>query len=268
MPATDVSSLTRDPVARPRLWIDDFDGPAGTSPSSRHWRAELGGGGWGDEQLQRYTDDPANAALDGQGRLAINARRSATGTITSARLTTKRLITARYGRVDARIKVPAGRGTWPAFWLLGTDIDAVGWPRCGEIDVMEFVGSEPRTVHGTLHGPGYAGVGNGIGAAYDTGFDLAGDFHVYAVDWTPDRITWSIDGAAYCTLGRSDVPGGAWVFEHDFYLLVNLAIGGSWPGNTTDDPSLPATMLIDWVRVNSPHLRAGDAAQHERSRPA
>jgi beta-glucanase (GH16 family) len=242
----------------PLLWLDEFDGPAGTPPSARHWRAELGDGGWGDDQLQRYTGDPANAALDGRGRLAITARRSAAGAITSARLITKGLVAARHGRVEARIKVPAGRGMWPAFWLLGTDIDAVGWPRCGEIDVMEVVGSEPRTVHGTLHGPGHAGVGLGIGAAHDAGLDLTERFHVYAVDWAPGRITWSLDGAPYSTLGRADVPGGARVFEHDFFLLVNLAVGGSWPGNSTDDPPLPATMLIDWIRVTSPHLRLGD----------
>ena len=119
--------------------------PAGTAPSARHWRAELGGGGWGDEQLQTYTDDPANVALDGAGRLAIVARRRpADGAVTSARLITKGLVAARHGRIEARIKVPAGRGVWAAFWLLGTDIDAVGWPRCGEIDAIGHVGSRPR----------------------------------------------------------------------------------------------------------------------------
>ena len=178
-------------------------------------------------------------------------------TVTSARLITKGRVAARYGRIEARIKVPAGRGVWPAFWMLGTDIDAVGWPACGEIDVMEFVGAEPRTVHGTLHGPGYAGVGRGIGAAHDAGVDLSDDFHVYGVEWTADQITWILDGTLYGTVRRSDVPDGAWVFEHDFYLLLNLAIGGSWPGNAGDDLPLPVTMLVDWVRVRSPHLRVG-----------
>jgi beta-glucanase (GH16 family) len=228
------------------VWIDDFDGPAGTPPSPRFWSAELGGGGWGDEQLQVYTEDPANVALDGNGNLAIVACRREHAGITSARLITKGRVAARYGRVEARIKVPPGSGVWPAFWLLGTDIDAVGWPRCGEIDVMEVVGSEPRTVHGTLHGPGYAGVGKGIGASYDAGADLSDDFHSYAVDWTADRISWSLDGASYNCIARDDVP--AWAFDHDFYLLLNLAIGGSWPGNALDERSLPATMLVDWVQ--------------------
>jgi Glycosyl hydrolases family 16 len=136
-----------------RLWVDDFDGAPGTRPSARFWSAELGGGGWGDAQLQNYTDDPANAALDGQGRLAIVARRAGDA-VTSARLITKGLVAVRYGRIEARIKVPAGRGGWLAFWLLGNDIDTLGWPRCGEIDVMEHVGSQPRTVpwHAALSG--------------------------------------------------------------------------------------------------------------------
>jgi beta-glucanase (GH16 family) len=156
-------------------------------------------------------------------------------------------VAARYGRVEASIQVPAGAGVWPAFWMLGDDIDEVGWPACGEIDVMEHVGSEPRTVHGTLHGPGYAGVGRGKGTAHDAGVELAGAFHVYAVDWTAQRITWLLDGSPYASLARADVS--AWVFDHDFHLLLNLAVGGRWPGNETDVPSLPATMLVEWVRV-------------------
>lgn len=144
-----------------------------------------GGGGWGGAQLQHYTDDPPNAALDGQGRLAIVARQAG-DVVTSARLITKRLVAVRYGRVEARIKVPAGGGVWSAFWLLGNDIDTLGWPRCGEIDVMEFVGSQPRTVHGTLHCPGHAGVGCGLGTSRDAAVNLAADFHVYAVEWTAD----------------------------------------------------------------------------------
>lgn len=229
------------------MWIDDFDGPAGAPPDPGHWSHELGGGGWGDEQLQHYTDDPANACLDGRGRLAITARRERDGTITSARLRTLGSVSARHARVEASIRVPAGPGVWPAFWMLGTDIDAIGWPACGEIDVMEHVGSEPRIVHGTAHGPGYAGVGGGIGHAHAAPAPLAGAFHVYGVEWSAERITWRLDGEPYGTLARADAP--AWVFDHDFFLLLNLAVGGSWPGNETADPSLPATMLVEWVRV-------------------
>jgi beta-glucanase (GH16 family) len=135
--------------------------------------------------------------------------------------------------------------------MLGTDIGEVAWPACGEIDVMEHVGSRPRHVHGTLHGPGYAGVEHGIGTAHDAGVALADDFHVYAVEWRADRITWHLDGDSYAVLTPADVPAGGWCFDHDFYLLLNLAIGGPWPGNEADDPPLPARMLIDWVRVHA-----------------
>jgi beta-glucanase (GH16 family) len=225
-------------------WSDDFDGPAG-SPPGAWWTAEVGPGG--DRELQTYRAQ--NAALDGAGRLAITARREPDGARTSARLITKGAVALRHGRVEARIQVPAGRGMWPAFWMLGTDIDAVGWPECGEIDVMEVVGSEPRTVHGTLHGPGYAGVQHGIGTAHDTGEPLADGFHVYGVDWRPGRVTWLLDGEPYATLEPADVPAGAWRCENEFYLLLNLAIGGPWPGNAVEEPQLPASMLVDWVRV-------------------
>ena len=120
---------------------------------------------------------------------------------------------------------------------------------------MEVVGSRPRTVHGTPHCPGHAGVGRGLGTSHDAAVELAADFHVYAVEWTADGITWSLDGTPYGTVERARVPAGARVFDHDFHLLLNLAIGGSWPGNSFDPASLPAAMLIDWVRVRSPHLR-------------
>ena len=229
------------------VWADDFDGPAGAAPSPRWWTTELGPGD--ERQLQTYTAPPANAALDGAGHLAIEARREPDGTVTSARLITKDRVAVRHGRVEARMRVPDGRGVWPAFWMLGADIDEVGWPACGEIDVMEHVGSQPRTVHGTLHGPGYAGVEHGIGTASDAGVPLADDFHVYGVDWASGRITWTLDGEPYATLTPADVPD--WRFDHDFYLLLNLAIGGTWPGNDVDDPPLPATLLVDWVRVST-----------------
>jgi beta-glucanase (GH16 family) len=210
-----------------------------------NWVAELGGGGWGDAQLQTY--GAASAAIVG-GQLAITAR-SAGGVITSARLTTKERFAFRYGRVEARIRVAAGDGMWPAFWMLGTDIDEVGWPACGEIDVMEVVSSEPTTLHGTVHGPGFAGVGLGVGHAHDTGMLLSDDFHVYAVEWQATRISWLLDGSPYFTVTRDELL--AWPFDHEFFLMLNLAVGGSWPGLATE-PSLPATMLVDWVRVTGP----------------
>jgi beta-glucanase (GH16 family) len=212
-------------------WCENFE-------TLDNWTPELGGGGWGDEQLQTY--DAASAAIEG-GQLAITAS-SVDGVVTSARLITRGRFSFRYGRVEARIKVPAGDGLWPAFWMLGTDIDEVGWPACGEIDVMEVV--TPTTVHGTVHGPGFAGVGLGHWGSFDSGAALSDDFHVYAVEWAADRISWYLDGVSYFSVTPAELP--AWPFDHEFYLLVNLAVGGRW---TTGQPALPSTMLVDSVRV-------------------
>lgn len=230
------------------MTVLDFRGPAGSPPDPDVWAHEIGGGGWGDGQRQVYTDAPANAALDGAGHLAITARREADGTITSARLTTQHRLETTYGRVSARLRVPGGRGTWAAFWMLGTDLDDVGWPACGEIDVMEHVGADPRRCHGTAHGPGWSGVGGGIGAAADAGVDLSLAFHEYAVQWAPGSVTWLLDGRTYHHLTARDVVG-PWPLDHAFFLVLNLAVGGSWPGNDTDDPDLPATMLVQEIRL-------------------
>jgi beta-glucanase (GH16 family) len=232
------------------LWCDEFDGPAGSPPDPRRWGCELGAGGWGEDQLQTYTDSTNNARLTGDGALAINARVEPDGLLTSARLVTKGRFGFRFGRVEARVQVPAGSGLWSAVWMLGTDIDTVGWPRCGEIDVMEHVSQHPRSVFGTAHGPGFAGVGGGLGSSHELAHDLADGFHDYRVDWEPDVIRWSVDDVTYHRLARTDVPDGRWVFDHDFFLLVNLAVGGSWPGDAGARASLPATLLVEHVRVH------------------
>jgi beta-glucanase (GH16 family) len=239
------------------VWAQEFDGPAGDAPDPSVWLAELGGGGWGDDQLQSYTPPPANAYLTGSGQLAIVARDEpdVLGGISSARLTTRGLVSFRYGHIAARIKVPSGAGVWPAFWMLGTDIDVVGWPACGEIDVMEHAGSDPSAVHGTVHGTGYAGVGHGIGHRFDTGSPLSDDFHTYSVDWVPGFISWHLDGNEYFRATAADVPG-PWPFDQSFFLVINLAIGGSWPGNEPDASTLPAEMLIDWIRVVDSEVQA------------
>ena len=230
------------------VFEESFDLPAGSPPDPDRWVPEIGGGGWGCDQAQIYTNSTANAVIDAQHRLAITARRTDAG-ITSARLTTKDRVAVSFGRVEARIRVPGGAGTWPAFWMLGTDMDEVGWPACGEIDVMEVVGSDPRCVHGTIHLPGAAGLVDGLGRAFDSGVDLAAAFHTYAVDWRPDRITWLLDGRRYHQATPDDTPNGAWPFQHPFFLLLNLAVGGDWPGLATAAPALPATLLVDWIRV-------------------
>lgn len=234
------------------LAADEFDGPAGSAPNSAVWRFDLGAGGWGNGELQTYTDSRRNAALDGAGNLVITARREADGSYTSARLKTEGTTTAQYGRIEARIRIPRGQGIWPAFWMLGADIGSVGWPACGEIDVMENVGYEPAVVHGTVHGPGYSGA-QGVSAAYrnPTGAAFADGFHVFGVDWRPDAVTWTVDGTAYRTVTRQDVGANPWVFDKPFFVVLNVAVGGSWPGSPDASTRFPQQMTVDWVRVFS-----------------
>jgi beta-glucanase (GH16 family) len=153
-----------------------------------------------------------------------------------------------YGLVQARIRLPRGRGIWPAFWMLGQNIDEVGWPHCGEIDVMENFGRDPAVVHGTVHGPGYSGA-TGITASYRADAALADDFHVYAVHWEPDRIRWYLDDRLYATVTPDDLRGNRWVFDHEFYLLLNVAVGGTFSVDPGPSAALPQAMLVDHVRV-------------------
>jgi beta-glucanase (GH16 family) len=231
------------------LASDEFDGAAGSAADPGIWRYDLGGGGWGNGELEVYTDSRRNSALDGDGNLAITARREADGSYTSARLTTQGTYSVQYGRVEARIRIPRGQGIWPAFWMLGADLGQVGWPACGEIDVMENIGREPGTVHGTVHGPGYSGADGISGAATLPSGAFADDFHVYAVDWRPGSITWSVDGAAYHRVTPTDTNGDPWVFDEPFFVVLNVAVGGGWPGSPDGTTEFPQQMLVDWVRV-------------------
>lgn len=240
------------------VWSDDFNGPAGSSPGPTRWQAVSGGNGWGNDELESYTPRAANVALDGAGHLAITARREAytgpdgvTRNYTSARIQSKGLFQIRYGTIEARIQVPVGQGLWPAFWMLGSNIDAVSWPACGEIDVMENIGSDPFTAHGTIHGPDTStGAAYGLGATVRSTTSLAAGFHVYRTTWSPDAISFGLDGVTYETRTPSSLRGGQqWVFDHPFYLLLNLAVGGAWPGSPDSSTQFPATMLVDWVRA-------------------
>ncbi len=230
-------------------WVEDFDGPVGAPVDPSTWGFEVGGHGWGNAELQTYTDLTDNAGLDGHGNLAITVRRDARGRYTSARLITKDRFGFRYGTVNARIRLPGGRGIWPAFWMLGQDIDAAGWPDCGEIDILENFGTDPAAVHGTVHGPGYAGR-SGVTGSCDAGVDLADDFHDYAVRWEPGRISWLLDGHLYHEVAPADLPG-PWVFDHDFYLLLNVAVGGRFSVPPPADLAFPRTMLVDRISVES-----------------
>lgn len=238
-------------------WSDEFNGPNGSGVDPLKWVVEVGGKGWGNQELEYYTSRRENAYIR-NGNLVIGARReNYTGSdgvsrnYTSARLKTAGEFSQAYGRFEARIKLPAGQGMWPAFWMLGDDIDKAGWPACGEIDIMENIGKEPSTIHGSIHGPGYTGR-EGIEAHYTLPARrrFADDFHVFAVDWEPNAIRFYVDHQFYVTRTRSDLrPGWKWVFDHPFFLLLNVAVGGDWPGNPDSTTVFPRTVLVDYVRV-------------------
>lgn len=234
-----------------QIWADEFNAPANTPPDSSKWTYDEGGGGWGNRELESYTNRLENAFHDGAGHLVIRAIRTGDGGYTSARLKTLDRFAPRYGLIEARIQLPYGQGIWPAFWLLGADMAGVGWPRCGEIDIMENIGKEPGSIHGTVHGPGYSG-GNGIGHRFELppGQRFAGEFHVFAIEWLPQHIVFKVDQQPYFEVTPALLPPGAeWVFDHPFFLLLNLAVGGSWPGNPDSTTVFPQDMLIDWIRV-------------------
>ncbi|MFK7935419.1 MAG: family 16 glycosylhydrolase, partial [Saprospiraceae bacterium] len=191
-----------------------------------------------------------NVSLDGDGNLAIIARREsfAGSAFTSGRIKTQGLFEQAYGRFEARIKMPWGPGIWPAFWLLGGNIDEVSWPQCGEIDIMEYRGQETNLVHGSLHGPGYSS-GNAVTKSF--GFENArfdNNFHIFAVNWTEDYIDFFVDDNLYQRLEPSDVDG-EWVYDHPSFIILNLAVGGDYVGFPTDQTDFPQTMLVDYVRV-------------------
>lgn len=240
----------------PRFGVlaEEFDGPAGAPPDPALWTYDVGGSGWGNGQLEYDTARTENVSLDGQGHLAIVARRESylNHAYTSARIVTRGLYEQQYGRFAARVKLPAGRGIWPAVWLLGSNLAEVSWPRCGEIDVVELKGGEGTSVRGSMHGPGYSG-GDALTASYSlpTGrFD--DDFHVFAVDWYPDHVDFRVDDQLYERRTKSDVGTHDWVFDHPFYIILNVAVGGTFVDAPDSTTQFPQTMLVDWVRVTSP----------------
>lgn len=232
-------------------WSDEFEGEEGNLPDPDTWSFDVGGGGFGNNQLEYNTERTENASLDGDGNLAIVARREAFqgNQYTSARIKTAGTVEVEYGRIEARISLPEGQGIWPAFWMLGNDFETIGWPQCGEIDIMEYRGQETSIVHGTVHGPGYSG-GNAIGETTAVSGGAAGEFHTYAVEWEPDEIRWYVDGVLYNTFARDDVPpNGRWVYDHPFFIILNVAVGGTFVGSPDSSTRFPQTMLVDYVRV-------------------
>ncbi|MGW0855806.1 discoidin domain-containing protein [Streptomyces sp. NPDC002690] len=258
--------LPNDPANPPHLvWSDEFDGAAGGKPDSSKWRADPGVGP--NNELEYYTDH-RNAALDGAGHLVMEARKettagsscppdplsgSTTCQYTSARMNTGATFQFTYGRVEARLKVPKGNGLWPAFWMMGADfLTGRPWPYNGEVDIMEILGKDVKTAYSTVHAPAYNG-GGGIGSPYTLpgNADFSDDYHTWAADWNSRGITFSLDGRTVFTLDKDQVEQtrGPWIFDHPHYMILNLAVGGDWPGPTDAGTPFPAKMLVDYVRV-------------------
>ncbi|WP_203839785.1 family 16 glycosylhydrolase [Winogradskya humida] len=235
-------------------WQDEFNGAAGSPVDGSKWKFDTGGGGFGNNELQYYTTSTSNVQQDGQGHLAITARKEnpanyqchyGTCQYTSGRILTADKFSQTYGRFEASLKIPKGQGIWPAFWMLGGS----NWPTTGEIDIMENVGYAPNTVYGTVHGPGYSGAG-GIGGNKSLSAPLSDAFHTYAVDWSPNLIVWTVDGQEYFRVTPANINGNQWVYNHNFFMILNVAVGGNWPGNPDASTVFPQTMLVDWVRVS------------------
>lgn len=243
------------------FWSDDFTGDAGVRPDADVWTTEVGNRdqeGWGNNELQYYTASAENSSLDGSGHLVIQARKANSGSnlpcwpsgdcaYTSARLTTMGTVSLTYGRVDVAARLPTGTGLLPAIWMLGNNGQI--WPAQGEIDIAEVVGGEPQTVYGTAHGPSFYNE-HGIGGTADLGGKASDAFHLYSIEKQPNRITWLVDNTPYFTLTPQDLPAAEdWVFEQDMHLLLNVAVGGDWPGNPSASTAFPATMTVDSVRM-------------------
>ena len=238
------------PIAVPEgwtlIWHDEFDGDA---IDPKNWTFDSGGWGWGNGEAQYYTSRPENARLEND-MLVIEARQEKYegSYYTSARLKTQGLQNFQYGRIEARLKVPSGKGLWPAFWMLGSDFDGNNWPDCGEIDIMEYIGKEPDLIMGTLHGPGYSGA-LGFSQWHRQTYNIADDFHTYAIEWETDQVRWYYDGTEYSTVKSADIGAREWVFNQPFFIILNLAVGGQLAGPVGLDTIFPAQFYVDYVRV-------------------
>jgi beta-glucanase (GH16 family) len=253
------------------LWSQEFNGKKGSLPAKKNWNYDLGGGGWGNSERQFYTNKSSNVSMNGNGQLVITARRISniygeqtsqeSGTeeilnrcsecqFTSARLKTARKVSFMYGRLEARIKLPTGTGTWPAFWMLGANnLDGVPWPECGEIDVMEFRGDYSDRSTSALHGPDTP-PGSGLGSAYLHYASLSNEFHTFAIEWKKNSITFYVDNRPHGTISSKDV-NGRWVFNQKFFIILNLAMGGTYAGEYIDPEVSSAELQVDYIRFYS-----------------
>jgi beta-glucanase (GH16 family) len=230
-------------------WSDEFDGSGAVDGSK--WGFDTGAGGWGNNELENYTSRTDNVRRNGAGQLEIVARAESFGgsSFTSGRINTANRFTQRYGRFEARIKLPSGNGIWPAFWSLGDNIGSAGWPTCGELDIMEAV-RDFTINHGSAHGPGYSG-GNPLTATYQLpAGSFTDDFHIFAIEWEPNEVRWYVDNTMYERRTPADLPAGTtWVYDHPFFILLNVAVGGNFPGNPDGSTRFPQTMTVDYVRA-------------------
>jgi len=253
-----------DPPAGYRLdWSDEFSGPVNSPPNPAHWSYDTGDTGWGNNELQNYVSDPEHArivldpaATDGKALqilVTYNGLGLTRGNFESARLLSRDKVPVQYGYIEARVHMPSGQGIWPAFWMLGTDISTpgVGWPHCGEMDVMENKGREPAINHSSLHGSGYSG-GNPVTGTYTLpdGRLFKDGYHTFGLLWTADSVTFSVDGHPFQTRTPADLPPGkTWVFNHPFFFIMNVAVGGNFGGNPDATTIFPQKMLVDYIRV-------------------
>jgi beta-glucanase (GH16 family) len=250
--------LRSAPAGYALVWSDEFNAKDGSAPDPAKWTYDVGGNGWGNHELEYYTNRPENVRVE-KGKLVITARRETykgadgvTRDYTSTRLKTQGLFAQAYGRFEARIKLPAGQGIWPAFWMLGEDIDTFGWPKCGEIDIMENIGKEPATNHGSLHGPSSVKPTSDLTSTISVpaGQRLSDDYHLYAIEWEPAAVRFYFDSKLYATFTPSRLPaGGKWAYDHPFFILLNVAVGGDWPGSPDETTVFPQKMFVDYVRV-------------------
>jgi beta-glucanase (GH16 family) len=235
-------------------WSDEFNGASGDSPDAAKWSYDIGTGanGWGNRELEYYTNRPKNISMDGNGNLLITALKEnyLSATYTSARIKTKGILEQKYGRFEARLKTPFGQGLWPAFWMLGSNVDTATWPLCGEIDIMELRGQTPNIIQSTIHGPGYSG-NDGISATnglFNSRYD--NQFHVFAVEWDENKLDFFVDDYLFKRIQKSDVESkGQWVFDNPFFLILNVAVGGNFVGDPNTLTPFPQTMTVDYVRV-------------------
>ena len=235
------------------VWSDEFDEPDGSVPDPAKWNYTTGGSGFGNGELQYYTDDPQNAYIE-NGMLTIKAENKTYmgRDYVSARLNTMVKGTWKYGRFEIRAKLPNTQGIWPAFWMLPANINYGNWPASGEIDIMELIGREPGRVYGTLHygNPHESQQGN-----YDL-YDsktFADDFHVFTLEWEPNQFRWYVDGNLFRTINQwfTSAPGRTFPapFDQPFYLIINLAVGGHWPGSPDSLSTFPQSLYVDYVRI-------------------